>query len=232
MTSLTRGLRWDVSRMWRSRAFEAVGGALYNAGIQHERLARWFGRAVFGTDASLIYQNLEVLRDLPHGAAVLDVPCGGGLALRALQPGQQLRYVAADISPTMLERAERKARELGLSGIEFAEADIQALSFADGEFDLCLCVNGLHCLPDPAAAVRELARCLKPGGQLVGDCAVRDANRRGTAAITVLRMAGVFGPGGTIDDVERWLLEAGLRPQSLSRSGAVAHFTAQRQNHD
>jgi SAM-dependent methyltransferase len=222
----------NSSATWRNRAYAGIGGGIYNAGIEHPGFARAFGRAVFGTDASLIYRTLDVLRELPGDAAVLDVPCGGGIALRGLDPGAKLRYVAADISPTMLDRARRRAREFGLAGIEFVEADIEQLPFADHEFDLCLSLNGLHCLPDPAAAVRELARCLKPGGRLVGDCAVRGANVRGSAMITAMRYAGVFGPGGTVDDLERWLSGAGLRVQSLEQSGAVAHFRAERPHAD
>ena len=41
------------------------------------------------------------------GSAVLDIPCGGGLAMRGVRNGQRLRYVAADISPDMLDRARR-----------------------------------------------------------------------------------------------------------------------------
>ncbi|MFI6866008.1 class I SAM-dependent methyltransferase [Nocardia sp. NPDC050406] len=222
MSSVIPG--WNATDLWKNRAFEAIWGALYNAGVENERFARPFARLVFGTDAALIYRNLEVLRELPDGSAVLDVPCGGGLALGALSPEQRLRYIAADISPTMLERAERKARHLGLTGIEFVEADIQALPFPAGEFDLCLCVNGLHCLPGPASAVRELARCLTPGGRLVGNCLVQGANQIGTTAVTVMRWGGIFGPGGTVDDVERWFTDAGLRIERLELSGAMAHF--------
>ncbi len=35
------------------------------------------------------------------------------------------------------------------------------MPFDDNEFDMCVSFNGLHCLPDPAAAVREIVRCLR-----------------------------------------------------------------------
>ena len=128
---------------------------------------------------------------------MLDIPCGGGPALRGLRQGQHVRYVAADISPDMLARARRQASALGRDDIEFAEADIERMPFGDGEFDLCLCFNGLHCLPDPAAAVREIARCLTPGGRLVGDAVVRGAGSRQDLVIAACRRAGLFGPGGS-----------------------------------
>jgi SAM-dependent methyltransferase len=144
-----------------------------------------------------------------------------------MRQGQDIRYMAADISIAMLERTRRQAARLGRR-IAATEADIERLPFPDNEFDLCVTYNGLHCLPDPARAVRELARCLKPGGRLVGDTIVLRAGMRQDLAITAFRRAGLFGPGGTSVAVERWLTDAGLRVDRLERSGAVVHFAATR----
>lgn len=210
---------------WTSPAGRVLG-AVYDFGVQREWLARASGRALWGTDTRHLYDSVRALGDLPAGSSVLDVPCGGGLALRGLRRGQHVRYVAADISSAMLGRARRRAADLGLSGIELVLADIVRLPFADGEFDRCVCFNGLHCLPDPAGAVRELARCLAPGGSLVGDMIVSRAGARQDAALALSRRAGLFGPGGTAADVRHWLEAAGLRVDRLERSGAVVHFAA------
>lgn len=207
-----------------------VGGAVYDFGVEREWLARPAGRLLWGTDVSLLYRGIRSLGDLPDGSAVLDVPCGGGVALRGLRPGQDIRYVAADLSPDMLARARRQAARRGLADLEFTEADLERLPFADGEFDLCVSFNGLHCLPDPATAVRELARCLKPGGRLVGDTVVRRAGLRQDLAISLFERAGLFGTGGTVAALERWLDAAGLRVDRLERSGAIAHFAATRRD--
>lgn len=199
-------------------------GAAYDFGVQREWLARPAGRLLWGTDTALLYESVRRLGDLPAGSSVLDVPCGGGLALRGTRP--DVRYVGADISTAMLRRARRRAEALGRA-VELVEADIGALPFADGEFDVALCFNGLHCLPDPAGAVRELARCLRPGGRLVGDMVVSRAGLRQDVAVTVFRRVGLFGPGGTERDVERWLAAAGLRVERLERSGAVVHFVGE-----
>src|ERR1044072_7242693 len=116
---------------------------------------------------------------------------------------------------------------LGLD-IETVEADVAALPFADGEFDLCVTFNGLHCLPDPPSAVSEMARCVRPGGRIVGDSVVRGAGLRQDVAIGMFRRAGLFGPGGTAAEVERWLDGAGLRIDPFQVSCAAAHFAAPR----
>lgn len=198
----------------------------YDFAVEREWLARPFGWAMWGTDTRKLFDGLRVLDELPDGAAVLDIPCGGGLALRGLRPGAPVRYVAADISADMLGRARRQAAARGLDGIEFTEADMERMRFGDGEFDLCVSFNGLHCLPDPTTAVGEAARCLKPGGRFVGDAVVRNAGWRHEAIIAAFRWAGMFGAGGTVEQLRGWLTGAGLRIESLERSGAIVHFAA------
>lgn len=209
---------------WTTTRLQAV---VYDYGVEHEWLARPAGALLWGTDARGLFRTISTLGVVPDGAAVLDVPCGGGVALRGLRPNQNIRYVAADISPVMLERTRQQARRRGLT-IETVEADITRLPFADDEFDLCVSFNGLHCMPDPALAVREMARCLKPGGRLVGDTIVRRAGWRQELAIAAFRRAGLFGPGGTADDLARWFSDAGLHVDRFEHSGAVVRFAATR----
>jgi 2-polyprenyl-3-methyl-5-hydroxy-6-metoxy-1,4-benzoquinol methylase len=99
------------------------------------------------------------------GKRVLDVGCGdGAYALAAARQGAQV--VGVDGSRTMLTAARARANEAGLN-VEFEQADVMALPFEDGRFDLVLTVTVLCFLPDPAAALREIARVLAPGGRLV-----------------------------------------------------------------
>jgi len=208
----------------------AVYGAVYDFTVQRERLARPVARALWGSDIGLLYGDIGALGELPAGTSVLDTPCGGGLALRGLRPGQDVRYLAADLSTVMLDRTRRRAADLGLTGtkprIAYVGADIERLPFADGEFDVVVCFNGLHCLPNPALAVRELGRCLAPGGRLIGDTIVLGESRRFDRTVAVLRRTGLFGPAGTADELGGWLADAGLAVTRLTRSGPIAYFTA------
>jgi ubiquinone/menaquinone biosynthesis C-methylase UbiE len=155
----------DVTEKWRS---ERLTAALYDAGVKHDSVARVGAWAMWGTDLRPMFTDIARLADVPAGTSVLDIPCGGGLAFRGLRTGQAVRYVAADISPYMLQRARREADRRGVQdAIDFVEADVTALQFADASFDLCVTYNGLHCLPDPRAALAELVRMLRPGGTLM-----------------------------------------------------------------
>lgn len=214
----------DVTDRWRS---ERLAVALYDAGVERERVARVAGLAMWGTDTRRLFGEIARLAETPAGRSILDVPCGGGVAFRGLRPGQDVRYVAADISPYMLQRARGQARRRGVEDqIELVEADITALELPDASFDLCLTYNGLHCLPDPRAALAELTRVLKPGGTLRGNSCVTGHGRRKDALIAIYRRARVFGNTPQAGEIEAWLLELGLEPVTVERSGSIEFFQA------
>ncbi len=174
-----------------------------------------------------MFADVARLADAPAGTSILDIPCGGGFAFRGLRPGQAVHYVAADISPYMLGQARRQASRRGLQdAIEFVEADVTALQFADNSFDLCITYNGLHCLPDPRAALGELTRVLSPGGTLRGTSCGTGRGARKDAFIAMARRAGVFGSTPHAGDIETWLREFGLDVVKLESSGAIELFEA------
>jgi ubiquinone/menaquinone biosynthesis C-methylase UbiE len=213
----------DVTERWRS---ERVMAAMYDAGVKHDRVATVGAWAMWGADMRRMFADVARLADAPVGTSILDVPCGGGFAFRGLRPGQAVHYVAADISPYMLGQARREAGRRGVQdAIEFVEADVTALQFDDNSFDLCVTYNGLHCLPDPRAALVELTRVLKPGGTLRGTSCVTGCGLRKDALIAMSRRAGVFGNTPHAGDIETWLGELGLKV-ALERSGAIEFFEA------
>lgn len=218
----------DVSRVWADPRFARTVGAGYARAVEHEPLGRALGALIFGADIGRMYRAMDAVAQVPEGAAILDVPCGGGITIARLHFDQPVRYVAMDVSAGMLAHARARLRpDLG-TAVRFVEGDIAAIPFGDAEFDLCVCFNGLHCLPDPAAAVAELARVLKPGGRLIGDFVARGQRRRTDAYAALLRAAGTFGPSGTVADARRWLTDAGLHLDEFETSGAITHFVAHR----
>jgi SAM-dependent methyltransferase len=215
----------DPSANWRRDHPWAV---VYDFFVEREALSRPLGRLMFGTDTRLIGDTIALIDAVPDGGAVLDIPCGGGVALRGLRPARRLRYVAADISPAMLARTEAAARARGLSQVETVSADVERLPFADDAFELCLSLAGLHCFPRPAAAVAEIARCLAPGGRFAGSVFLSDGGLRHRPAFMAGRLMGVMGPSGSGADLKRWLTGAGLVDLDIRRSGPIAYFQATR----
>ena len=93
-----------------------------------------------------------------------DLGCGTGQVAAALAPFVA-SVIAVDRSADMLQAAKRRLREM--ANVEVRRGDLEALPIADQELDAATLLLVLHHLPDPAAALREAARVLKPGGRLV-----------------------------------------------------------------
>src|SRR5262249_44827930 len=127
-------------------------GVLYSFYIERERLARLIARLAWGADTRPLYESFSEIRSVPDGGTVLDVPSGSGVALRALEPERDLRYLAVDLDPGMLRRTARLAKANGLSQVECLRADASHLPVDDGLVDLLLCHGGLHCFAGPAEA--------------------------------------------------------------------------------
>jgi ubiquinone/menaquinone biosynthesis C-methylase UbiE len=133
----------ELAQRWR----QAEGG-----------IAKWTG--LFGDIL------LSRLRPVASGR-VLDLACGAGyptieLADR-LGPGVQV--IGVDASEPALQAARDYAGDR--PGLSFDVADVAALPYAAGRFHAVTCNLGLHLFPDPAAALRESWRVLRPGGQAV-----------------------------------------------------------------
>src|SRR6266849_10159279 len=100
---------------------------VYDFFVEREALSRPIGWLLFGTDTRLLYDQLDAIGRVQDGGSILDIPCGGGVALRGLRPEQDVRYVAADISEAMLERTARVAADRGLAQVQYETADVEAL---------------------------------------------------------------------------------------------------------
>lgn len=100
---------------------------------------------------------------LGPGMDVLDVACGTGFAARHAREavGSTGRVVGVDINPQMVAMARR------VTGLEVREASADQTGLPTESFDVVLCQQSLQFLPDPAAALSEMRRVLRPGGRVV-----------------------------------------------------------------
>jgi len=207
---------WHQDPLWAS---------FYDWTVEHPLPGGLVWRAGIHSDLGRLYRAAAEIGRQPAGSRILDVPCGGGVALRALAPGQDVAYVAADISSTMLDRTLRAAERRGVADqVTTVAADVADLPFEDGGFDLVVTFTGLHCFPDPHAAVAEMARVLRPGGVLTGSALLNDTGLLYEPLRQVGRVAGLLGPGCTREDVHEWLGAAGVDDVVVDTSGAMAYF--------
>lgn len=215
----------DVSQVWkRNHPWAPVYAAIAGRGVVGPIL--W--RVGLNTDLRMLHRlAARELSALEDGDAVLDVPCGGGVALRGVG-SRRLRYVCGDIAPAMLDRARAEAERREVPGVEYVEADAMALPFAEAEFDLALSFTSLHCYPDPEAAVAELGRVVKPGGRVAGSAFLTDGGMRYELALRGGRLAGLMGPSGSTKELRAWLADAGFERVVIERSGALVYFRGTR----
>ena len=100
------------------------------------------------------------------GGRVLEIGVGTGANLAHYPREAGLELVAIDPDPGMLARAKRRAAQLGMA-VELHQTGAYPLAFPDASFDTVVCTLCLCTIPDPAEALGEVRRVLRPGGRLL-----------------------------------------------------------------
>ena len=137
---------------WRERFIEFATQREDDAGI-----AGW---SLSGLETRFRFFR-RLWRDVAPGSSYLDVGCGAGTYTRWLNE-QGLHVVGLDYSqPTLTKARGRTSPEIPLCA-----GDATRLPFADATFDGALCFGVLQAVSDSTPVVRELARILKPRGEL------------------------------------------------------------------
>jgi SAM-dependent methyltransferase len=105
---------------------------------------------------------------LDAGQRVLDLGSGAGTdsLVAAQMVGERGHVTGIDMTPSMLAKARTAAAEMGLSNVEFVEAEAEDLPFPAEHFDVVISNGVIDLIPDKDAVFSELHRVLVPGGRL------------------------------------------------------------------
>ena len=161
--------------------------------------------------------------DLRPDDSVLDVGCGDGritVAIAASVP--EGRIVGVDVSGEMIAHASAQHCHPTTNNLRFAQADAASLPF-DSEFSVVFSNAVLHWVQDQRAAVRGIARALRPGGRFIAQC----GGQGNVAAVIATfervaaspRWRAICSPGEipyrfhAAESYRRWLEEAGMEVQ-------------------
>ena len=171
-----------------------------------------------------VYHSLLVQAEFLPGDRVLDVGCGSGthLAWLAAIIGSEGSIVGVDTDPENLELAQQRISRAAWRGqVTLRQAELTRLPFPDATFDAIWCAGSLQYEPDPVAAIREMARVVRPGGRIA--CQDVEMHPMMLAPLPdelVIALKGCLPRGETADGVVDWfvghklrgyLLQAGLR---------------------
>jgi putative AdoMet-dependent methyltransferase len=149
---------------WQWNEIQHVGTNFADA-AEVERYERRMGefRDLAGEDAAIL-----AALALPPDSHLLEIGTGTGHFARAAAAAGH-RVTAIDISPAMLEHAERRAKLDGLTTVEFHHGGFLTFSATPATFDAAVSATVLHHLPDfwKAVALQNVRRMLKPDGLFI-----------------------------------------------------------------
>lgn len=161
----------------------------------------------------------EALSDVRE-KQVLELATGSGSAVHFLH--RENRYTGTDISPGLLKRAAKRFREGGFPEPEFYVVSADDLPFADGIFDVCLCILSLNFFSDAEKALREARRVLAREGAFVCSVPVPERNKLEST---------IRGALYSEAELERICRGCGLGFEPIRcENGALLYFVAIRQD--
>jgi ubiquinone/menaquinone biosynthesis C-methylase UbiE len=97
---------------------------------------------------------------------VLDVACGPGLI--TIAAARRARSaVGIDLTPAMLEVAQKRQLQSGLTNLTWMQADVESLPFPEKEFSVVMTRYSFHHFPKPLAVLREMARVCRSSGRVM-----------------------------------------------------------------
>ncbi len=129
--------------------------------------------------------ELFEMTDLKPDDDVLDVACGTGIVLRkaASRLGRNATLAGVDIEPAMLDVARTFNTDFEVP-VEWVESDAAEMPVDDESVDVVYCQQGLQFMPEPARAIEEMHRVLRPGGRMAISVWGPLENTPGYAAMT------------------------------------------------
>ena len=192
-------------------------------GLYDRVFARVYDPMMARVEERLLPPHREYLTDV--SGEVLDVGSGTGANFPYFARREDVRVHAVEPDPYMARQARAKAAEVGLA-VDLREVGAEALPYDDASMDAVVAGIVFCTIPDPEAALDEVARVLKPGGEFRFLEHVRDDGRTAWAQALVEPVwkplaggchvtrdtAGLFTAHEAFDVVEVEHLDLGVFP--------------------
>jgi ubiquinone/menaquinone biosynthesis C-methylase UbiE len=206
--------------------------------LWEELAPRWErGRELLWESTREVSEWLVEALDPKPGQTILDLAAGTGETgfLVARRLGPDGRLITSDLSPSMLEAAERLAPSFGVTNADFRILDAERIDLPDASVDGVVSRFGYVLRGDPPAALREVRRVLRPGGLFAfAVWAERERNAWMTVPAEVMVERGHLSPQSEAevllsakrnpDTVRRLLQEAGFASAETAEMPVAYRF--------
>jgi SAM-dependent methyltransferase len=196
-----RGTTWTAWLMQQARSWAGVP-----SGPLGRISTKWVMPVLHGPIYPAMAQELHLVPD----DDLLEVACGSGVFL-ATQAAHVRQVAGLDLSELQVDLArQRLAGRIAAGTAEIVKGDAAALPWEDGRFSVVTCMGSVEAFPDPAAALAEMHRVLRPGGRVAVALGARSAD--GTETRRVMDAYWVWNE----DDARRLVEGAGFVDTSTS----------------
>jgi len=159
---------------------------------------------------------------LKEGDVILDLGSGAGFDafLAAQRVGETGRVIGVDMTPEMLEKANKNTKNGGYKNVEFRLGEIEKLPIEDSCIDVIISNCVINLSPDKESVFKEAFRVLKPGGRLMVSDLVLVKDLPDAVRKSVEAYVGCLAGAEIKDDYMRFIENAGFQDiKIVSQSG-------------
>ncbi|MBX2856725.1 MAG: class I SAM-dependent methyltransferase [Rhodobacteraceae bacterium] len=139
---------------------------MQQAEIFWDGVAEKYAKSPIGDEDAYQYTLGRTRTYLSPTDHVLEIGCGTG-STALLLAGNAGQIIASDLSTKMIEIAQGKARDQGVSNVKFITANLFDETLDQGPYDVVMAFNLLHLIEDTEGALQRVHRLLKPDGLLI-----------------------------------------------------------------
>ena len=175
-----------------------------------------------GANLGLGCGNPTAYADVKPGETILDLGSGGGMDafIAAKLVGEHGRVIGVDMTPEMIELAQKNAAKGNYTQVEFRLGLIEDLPVEDEVVDLVISNCVVNLSTDKAKVYQEAYRVLKPGGRIAISDPVRVAEFPDVVKEAEDAYAGCIAGAASIDELKSYLVEAGFKQIQIVPKGA------------
>jgi SAM-dependent methyltransferase len=172
--------------------------------------------------------NPVALASLKEGEVVLDLGSGAGLDMfvASQKVGDSGKVIGVDMTPAMIEKAKKNAKELGITNVDFRFGDIEEMPVEDNFVDVVISNCVINLAPDKGKVFKEAYRVLKPGGRVMVSDIVLSKPLPREVSDQVVTYTGCIGGAILDEEYLQHMRDAGFKDARISSTAGQSLYGA------